>query len=89
MRNAKIIGGIVSLILSVGSFIFAVASLVSGLPADGPMKGSIRAFKPLYQNQGLYIILAFAAGALLFLGGLFVLILGMREERYQQTELRY
>lgn len=87
-KNAKIIGGIVSLVLSVGSLVFAVASLVSGLPKEGALKGSIRGFKPLYTNQGLFILIAFAVGALLFLGGIYVLILGMREEGFRNEGVR-
>lgn len=80
MKLFKLIVGIFLILAFVAALIFVVESVKHGLPAEGAMKGCIRAWKPSYPYEGLAIILTGFFGAVSLLGGTMLSILTLRED---------
>ncbi len=75
----KRIVGIILVVISIALLVFVIHGIASNLPADGPLKGNIRGYKPPYDGHGLVMVLSGFAAVLSFLGGLFLIGLAKLE----------
>ena len=69
----KRIVGIILVVISIALLVFVIHGIASNLPADGPLKGHIRGYKPPYDGHGLVMVLSGLAAVLSYLGGLFLI----------------
>ena len=75
IRNA----GAILVLLSIALLVFTIVSVANGMAKEGPIAGKITSFKPAYPNQGLVIVLAGIASAVVFLGGICCLAVGRKK----------
>ncbi|MDO4834840.1 MAG: hypothetical protein Q4B07_00080 [Clostridia bacterium] len=80
MRKSRLIIGIVLILIAAIALVFIVRSVHDSLPKEGKWKGNIHQFKPTYNGEGLVIILVGIAGAMSFLGGIYLTIVALRED---------
>ena len=80
MRKSRLIIGIVLILIAAIALVFIVRSVHDSLPKKGKWKGNIHQFKPTYPGEGLVIILVGIAGAMSFLGGIYLTIVALRED---------
>ena len=80
MRKSRLIICIVLILIAAIALVFIVRSVHDSRPKEGKWKGNIHQFKPTYPGEGLVIILVGIAGALSFLGGIYLTIVALRED---------
>ena len=73
------IAGVILVLLSIALLVFTIVSVANGMAKEGPIAGKITSFKPAYPNQGLVIVLAGIASAVVFLGGICCLAVGRKK----------
>ena len=80
IRKSRLITGIALLLIFAIALVFVIQSVKHGLPPEGKWMGNIHQWKPHYTGEGLVIVLVGIAGALMFLGGIWLTIVALRED---------
>lgn len=81
MTKKRLISGIILILIAAVALIFVVKSVHDGLPVEGEWKGNIHQWKPAYAGEGLVIVLAGIVGALNFLLGSMLMVVGLTQDR--------
>ncbi len=79
-RRGRLICGIILVLIAIAALIIVIKSVHDGLPPEGQWKGNIHQWKPAYAGEGLVIVFVGIAGALSFLGGIFLTIVALRQD---------